>query len=235
MKTVGIIPARLNSTRLPNKPLVDIHGKPMIQHVYERALKSNLDNVIVACDDEKVFDTVISFGGQASMTSRSHINGTTRIAEVAKKLTADFIINIQGDEPLITAEVINDLLEEIDKEVNVITLKHKLNCDHDIDNPNNVKVITDNNNYAIYFSRSRIPYNRNQFTEYYKHIGIYGYKREFLLKYVNMPSTKLEMTESLEQLRILENGYKIKVIETEHSLLGVDTEEDLKVVRRILK
>lgn len=235
MKIVGIIPARINSTRLPGKPLADINGKPMIQHVYERVIKSNLDNVIVACDDERIFNAVVSFGGHAKMTSRDHTNGSTRIAEVAENIEADFIVNIQGDEPLITAEVINELIEEIDLNVNVITLKHKLSNDIAIDNPNNVKVITDNNNNAIYFSRSRIPYNREGFNDYYKHIGIYGYKKEFLLKYVNMHPTKLEEAESLEQLRIIENGYKIKVIETTHSLIGVDTMEDLDLVRKLLK
>lgn len=235
MKIVGIIPARLNSTRLPNKPLADINGKPMIQHVYERVSESNLDDVIVACDDEKVFNVVISFGGRATMTSKEHVNGSTRIAEVAEGMEVDFIINIQGDEPLINAEIINDLIKEINPNIDAITLKHKLIHDLDIDNPNNVKVTTDNNNNAIYFSRSRIPFNRNKFTDYYKHIGIYGYKREFLLKYVDMPPTKLEVAESLEQLRIIENGYKIKVIETTHAPIGVDTIEDLENVRKLLR
>jgi 3-deoxy-manno-octulosonate cytidylyltransferase (CMP-KDO synthetase) len=235
MRVVGIIPARLNSTRLPGKLLLDINGKTMIQRVYENVLQSNLDKVIVACDEQKIYDAVVSFGGCAMMTDKNHINGSTRIAEVAKNIDADYIINVQGDEPLISADVINNLINEIDQNDNVITLKYKLDNDIAIDNPNNVKVITDNYNNAIYFSRSRIPYNRGEFVNYYKHIGIYCYKKDFLLKYTNMNPTILEEAESLEQLRILENGYKIKVIETNHSLIGVDTIEDLEVVRNILK
>lgn len=234
MRIIGIIPARLNSTRLPNKPLLDINGKPMIQHVYERVIKSNLDDVIVACDDQLVYNTVTSFGGKAIMTSPNHLNGSTRIAEVAKNIMADYIINIQGDEPMISFEVINDLLKEIDSSINVITLKQKIDNDIDVDNPNIVKIITDVNNNAIYFSRSRIPYNRNPYRIYYKHIGIYGFKKEFLIKYVDMLPTKLEVSESLEQLRIIENGYKIKVVETNHKLLGVDTIDDLVTVRKLL-
>jgi 3-deoxy-manno-octulosonate cytidylyltransferase (CMP-KDO synthetase) len=235
MKVVGIIPARINSTRLPGKPLIDINGKPMIQHVYERVSNSSLDDVIVACDDERVFNTVLSFGGNAKMTSKDHFNGSTRIAEVAEDIKADFIINIQGDEPLISADIINNLIKEIEPDDNVVTLKYKLSDDNVIDNPNNVKVITDNNNHAIYFSRSRIPYNREEYSSYYKHIGIYVYKKEFLLNYVKMSPTLLECAESLEQLRIIENGYKIKVVETKTSLIGVDTPADLEVVRKILR
>lgn len=235
MRVVGIIPARLNSTRLPGKPLLDINGKTMIQHVYENVLRSNLDKVIVACDDKKVYDTVISFGGSAMMTDKNHVNGSTRIAEVAKDLDVDFILNVQGDEPLITADVINNLIDRIDQNDNIITLKYKLDDDNEIDNPNIVKVVTDNYSNAIYFSRSRIPYNRENFVNYYKHVGIYCYKKDFLLRYINMNPTILEEAESLEQLRILENGYKIKVLEINHPLIGVDTIEDLEVVRKILK
>lgn len=233
MKIVGIIPARKNSTRLPNKVLLDINGKPMIQHVYENLIKAKLESVIVACDDEDVFRTVLSFGGKAIITAKDHINGTSRIAEVARNIDADYIINVQGDEPLIKACMINDLISAIDQNVKVITLKQKL--DNDIDNPNIVKVITDYNDNAIYFSRSRIPFNRNNDVQYYKHIGVYCYDREFLFDYINMIPTKLEEAESLEQLRIIENGYVIKVIESDYSSIGVDTLQDLKIVRGLLK
>ncbi len=234
MKVVGIIPARLMSTRLQQKPLVDINGKYMIQHVYERALKSNLDDVIVACDDIKVFEAVTSFGGKAMMTSKDHLNGSSRIAEVAKDISADYVINIQGDEPLITPILINEIINAVEPSVHVVTVKQKLIEDKDIDNPNCVKVITDLNNNAIYFSRSRIPFNRENFNNYYKHIGIYCYQKDFLMKYVELKPSSLELAESLEQLRIIENGYKLKVIETTQVLIGVDTEEDLAHVRKLL-
>lgn len=235
MKVIGIIPARLNSTRLPNKPLIDINGKPMIQHVYERAIESKLNNVIVACDNLEVYNEVISFGGVAVMTSKNHLNGSTRIAEALKNIETDFVINIQGDEPLITAELINQLVDEIKSDTDVITLKHEIIDDYEIDNPNNVKVITNKFDNAMYFSRSRIPYNRKENTKYYKHIGLYVYSKKFLLNYVKMAPTNLEETESLEQLRILENGYSIKVIETNQVLIGVDTIEDLITVRKMMK
>lgn len=234
MKFLGIIPARYLSTRLEGKPLKNIHGHTMIEWVYKRASKSKLDYLVVATDDQRIFDEVIKFGGNAIMTSDKHTNGTSRIAEVCGKITNyDVIINIQGDEPLIEADMINSLVDSFkeNKELVMATLKHKIKDIKEIENPNNVKVITDKKDYAIYFSRSVIPYQRNNKNiEYFKHIGIYGYKRDFVIEYSKMPSTILEETESLEQLRVLENGYKIKVLETQHSLIGVDTEENLKDV-----
>jgi 3-deoxy-manno-octulosonate cytidylyltransferase (CMP-KDO synthetase) len=234
-KIIAIIPARMASTRLPNKPLLDINGKPMIQHVYERVKQANLQDVIVACDHQDVYNTVIGFGGTAVMTRADHLNGSTRIAEVAEQLDADYVINVQGDEPLIHKDVINHLIAGIEEDTKCITLKHRLTSDEDIDNPNNVKVITDKGGYALYFSRSRIPYNRNPYNDYYKHIGIYGYSKSFLLKYVTLQPTPLELAESLEQLRILENGYRIKVLETSHELVGVDTLADLERVRELMR
>lgn len=231
MDIIAIIPARMASTRLPNKPLADINGKPMIQHVYERVIKSDVSDVIVACDHEHVKEVVQGFGGKAVLTRMDHLNGSSRIAEVAEKINADYIINVQGDEPLINAEILNLLISGIAKDIDVITLKQRITEEKDIDNPNCVKVVTDKDDNGIYFSRSRIPYNRESFDRYYKHIGIYGYSKDFLLKYVNMPPTPLEIAESLEQLRILENGYNIKVLETDHQLIGVDTPEDLERVR----
>lgn len=234
MKFLGIIPARYSSTRLEAKPLKKIHGHTMIEWVYKRAKKSELHDLVVATDDKRIYDEVISFGGKAIMTSETHPNGTSRIAEVCEKMNDyDVIINIQGDEPLIEADMINSLINTFkeNKDLVMATLKHKLNSKKEIENPNSVKVICDKNNYAIYFSRSVIPYPRkNENISCYKHIGIYAYKRDFVIEYSKMPSSPLEEAESLEQLRVLENGYKIKVLETSHSLIGVDTEQNLQDV-----
>jgi len=237
MKKIGIIPARYDSTRLPGKPLANINGKTMIQWVYENSKKSKLDRIIVATDNQKVFDEVKSFGGEVMMTSKDHLNGTSRLAEVAQKIEADIIVNIQGDEPCITSQVIDKILEAFeDKSCVMSSLKTELKNLEEVKNPNNVKVITDKENNAIYFSRSPIPYNRDlEDINYYKHLGIYAYKKDFLLKYIEMKPTKLELIESLEQLRVLENGFKIKMIETKEKLIGVDTIEDLERVREILK
>ena len=239
MKFLGVIPARYESTRLPKKPLKDICGHTMIEWVYKRALKSNLDEVIIATDSNEVFEAVKKFGGEVILTSKEHLNGTSRIAEVCEKITDfDVIINIQGDEPLIEPDMINSLIEAFKKEkdLNMATLKHKLNDKEDIENPNFVKVVTDINDYAIYFSRSVIPYPRNENLDiYYKHVGIYGYKRLFVLEYSKLSSTPLENSESLEQLRVLENGYKIKVLETKYEIIGVDTQEELDKVRKYIK
>ncbi|MBC2850662.1 3-deoxy-manno-octulosonate cytidylyltransferase [Cetobacterium sp. 8H] len=239
MKFLGVIPARYESTRLPRKPLKDICGYPMIEWVYKRALKSNLDKVVVATDSQEVYDEVKKFGGEVILTSKNHLNGTSRIAEVCQKITDyDVIINIQGDEPLIEPEMINSLIDSFkhEKDLKMSTLKHKLIKKEDIENPNFVKVVTDKKDYAIYFSRSVIPYPRNENLDiYYKHVGIYGYKRDFVLEYSNLESTPLENSESLEQLRVLENGYKIKVLETKFEVIGVDTQDELEKVRLHIK
>lgn len=238
MKFLGVIPARYGSTRFEGKPLEIIHGKTMIEWVYKRTLLSDLDKVVVATDDERIAEVVRSFGGEVIMTSKTHETGTDRIAEVAKYYSDfDVIINVQGDEPLIESSMINSLMKPFieESELQMATLKYKLNSMEDVDNTNIVKVITDKNDYAIYFSRSPIPFPRKlNETIYFKHIGVYGYKRNFVLDYANMPQTELEISESLEQLRVLENGYKIKVIETKHKVLGVDTPEDLiKVIKYV--
>lgn len=238
MITAIVIPARFAATRLPGKPLRVIAGKTMIQHVYEKAIGvKEADFAIVATDHQGIYDTVKNFGGQAIMTSPHHQTGTDRIAEVAKQIKCDIIVNVQGDEPLIKPETIalcaKPLLQD-SKEV-MSTLKHKLFNKNDIQNPNFVKVIADKNDYAIYFSRYAIPFARNEIGfQYYKHIGIYAYRKEFLLHYAQMPQTPLEKTESLEQLRAIENGYRIKILETEDIPVGIDTEEDLIKVQSIL-
>ena len=238
MKFLGVIPSRYASTRLEGKPLKDICGHTMVEWVYKRALKSKLDGVVVATDDERIVDEVKSFGGNVILTRKDHINGTSRIAEVCETYTDyDVIVNIQGDEPLIEPDMINSIIDSFieDNTIPMSTLKYKLTDMTEIENPNAVKVVTDKNDFAIYFSRSVIPYPRNlNMNNYYKHVGIYGYKREFVMEYAKMASTPLELSESLEQLRVLENGYKIKVLETPYKIIGVDTQEELERVREYI-
>ncbi len=235
MNTLCVIPARFASTRLPGKPLADIAGKPMIVRVYQQASKARrLTGVIAAVDDERVYEAVVSNGGRAMMTAKDHPTGTDRLAEVAAAHPeAELIINVQGDEPMIEPAIIDELAAAFDDDpdLQMATVKSPMESQADINNPNNVKVVTDKNGYALYFSRSPLPYFReNTGMKVYKHIGIYAYKRDFLLEYAKMMPTQLEQTESLEQLRALENGYKIKVIETDYHFVGVDTPEDLAAV-----
>jgi len=232
LNIVGIIPARYASTRFPGKALAIINGKPMIQHVYENALKSKLlDKVIVATDDKRIYNTVIDFGGNAEMTLSKHKSGTDRIGEIAKWLKCGIIVNIQGDEPFIDPGNIDIAIKPLltDNKINVSTLCYRIKDKNEINNPNAVKVVFDKNNYALYFSRYPIPYNRESLRKisYYKHIGLYVYRREYLLKLIKLKQSKAEIAEQLEQLRILENGEKIKVIETKIDSVSIDTEEDL--------
>lgn len=236
---VAVIPARWHSSRFPGKPLVEILGKPMIQHVYERACLSQfVADVWVATDDQKIFETVQNFGGKALFTSPSHQSGTERVAEVAQKISADIFINVQGDEPLIQPQAIDSLAKAMIKEPSIPmgTLKKRITRKQDVENPNCVKVVTDYNGFALYFSRSPIPYNRekNASLTYYKHIGIYAYRKEFLQKIPRLPASTLEKAEKLEQLRILENGFSIKVIETEYESYGVDTPQDLTRISQLI-
>lgn len=240
MKILCVIPARYASTRLPGKPLADIAGKPMIQRVYERAALAKLpESVVVATDDERVFAAVTKSGGQAVMTSPNHTTGTDRLAEVAAAYPdIDVIVNVQGDEPLIEPQLIDELAAVFadDDSVAMATVKTELTEKQEQLNPNNVKVVTDLNGFALYFSRSLLPYPRNSGgVKVYKHIGIYAYRRDFLLKYAGLAPTPLEQAESLEQLRALENGYKIKVITSQAQFVGVDTPEDLARVNEIYR
>ena len=241
MKILGVIPARYASTRFEGKPLKDINGNTMIEWVYKRAENADIDKLVVATDDERIFNTVKKFGGNAVMTSKEHENGTSRIIEVINTPEYndfDFIINIQGDEPLIDIKSINLLADNYRKEKSeIVTLKKEFNKNENIENPNIVKVITDFNDNAVYFSRSAIPYERNSMKnfKYYKHIGIYGYTSKFLNELKSLKEGILEKIESLEQLRFIENGYKIKVLETVFEVIGVDTEEDLKEVIKYIK
>ena len=240
MKILGVIPARYASSRFNGKPLELICGSPMIEWVYKRSIKSELDDVVVATDDKRIFDTVMAFGGKAVMTKEDHTNGTSRIQEVIELdeyKDFEFIINIQGDEPIIDPKSINILVNKYKAEkAEIITLKEEIKCVSDKENPNVVKVITDFSDNALYFSRSLIPYMRNEDNDflYYRHVGIYGYTREVLTNIKNMKNGRLEHIESLEQLRFLENGYKIKVYETKSIIKGVDTKEDLVEVEKII-
>jgi len=238
MQILGIIPARYASSRFPGKPLVDIDGKTMIQRVYEQARLSQLDKVIVATDDQRIYEHVLGFGGQVCMTNKDHPSGTDRCAEVARTFK-DFplVLNIQGDEPFIQPEQINRAISLLknNADAQIGTLIKKIELATDLFNPNVVKAVIDNQNKALYFSRSPIPYLRSvdekewliQHT-YYKHIGLYVFQRKVLLEIANLQATKLEKAESLEQLRWLENGYHIVTAVTTKETIGIDTPEDLK-------
>jgi 3-deoxy-manno-octulosonate cytidylyltransferase (CMP-KDO synthetase) len=239
---ICIIPARYQSSRFEGKPLADICGKPMIQHVYEKAAGIGIVSyVAVATDDELIFECVKGFGGNAVMTSPRHRSGTDRIAEAAEILgltDSDIIVNIQGDQPLFAPvqieEVANPLLD--DPSLNFCTLIYRIKREEEIHHPNAVKVVFDRDHYALYFSRATIPYNRDDknAVPYYKHHGIYSYRKSFLKIFTNLEVGHLEKTESLEQLRALENGHRIKVVETLHDSVEVDTPEELERVRAII-
>ena len=239
MKVLCVIPARYASTRLPGKPLKDIAGKPMVVRVYERASQAGLVNeTLVATDDERIKTAVEAAGGKAMLTRADHATGTDRLAEVAEAYPdVDLIVNVQGDEPLIDPGLIDDLagLFEGEPELAMATVKTEIEDEAEQKNPNNVKVVCDKAGYALYFSRSLMPYPRKGGCPVYKHIGIYAYRRDFLLHYAKMEPTPLEQAESLEQLRALENGYRIKVVETKSKFVGVDTVEDLERVNEIYR
>ncbi|MDI6794333.1 MAG: 3-deoxy-manno-octulosonate cytidylyltransferase [bacterium] len=235
---IGIIPARFGSTRFPGKALADIHGKPMIQHVYERARQAKeIEKVIVATDDERIYQAVMSFGGEVVMTSSHHASGTDRVAEVAGSLPADIVVNIQGDEPLIKPEMIDEAVMPMkdNLRLEITTLKKEITRESELHNPNVVKVVTNEAGFALYFSRSLIPYPRKkEGAGFYKHIGLYVYRKHILLGLTRLSPGLLEEIEGLEQLRALENGIPIKVVKTGHDSWGVDTEEDLERVRNLL-
>ena len=241
-KILGVIPARYASTRLPGKVLADICGKPMIRRVYERALRAKcLTELVVATDDRRVADAVRAFAGEGAvvMTSPEHPNGSSRAAEVLKSRDADAVINVQGDEPLLNPTMIDEVAEALFSGPDVLcsTLCRPLQDEVDRENPNAVKVVCDRNGDALYFSRSLIPYPRSTpRIPVYEHIGIYGYRADFLRRYVELPMTPLAEAESLEQLKVLEHGYKIRVAATRCEGAGpsVDTAEDLEAVRKIL-
>lgn len=237
MKFIGLIPARYASTRFPGKPLALLAGKPVIQHVYEQAVKV-LDAVYVATDDERIYNKVLEFGGKAVMTSTEHHSGTDRIEEALEKVGGDFdvVVNIQGDEPFIAQSQIETLCHCFEDEATQIaTLGKPFECIEAVENPNSPKIVVDNRGYAMYFSRSVIPFvrgvERQEWLKKYpflKHLGIYAYRTEVLKAITRLPQSSLELAESLEQLRWLENGYRIKVGITNVETVGIDTPEDLQ-------
>ena len=239
-KTAIIIPARYGSSRLEGKPLIKVLDKPIIQWVWEKAKKcTNADLVIVATDDERIFNAVKAFGGDVEMTSTEHKSGSDRIAEVASRHPEiDIIVNLQGDEPLINLDDINAVIAGVrdDATVDISTLVREIKEDDEAINPNLVKCVFDVNNYALYFSRSKIPFERNiNESKIYRHLGIYGYRKDSLFKMTKLPQTNLERAESLEQLRALQSGMRIKVAVTENIPVGIDTIEDLEHFKKLVE
>jgi len=244
MKPAAVIPARYGATRLPGKPLLDLCGRPIIQRVYDRAREAGIfSRIIVATDSEEILQTVEAFGGEAVMTSSRHQCGTERIAEAAAMISEDYIVNIQGDEPFLHPSMLKTLWDSFEKETVAVmgTLQHPFSEQEDPRNPHAVKVVTDEKGYALYFSRSLIPYQSSEaVTEkmtgsaqriWFKHIGVYIYRRDFLLLYPRLSKSLLEEAEGLEQLRVLAHGYPIRVYTTDFETVGIDTEEDLSAAR----
>jgi len=244
MKFIGLIPARYASTRFPGKPLALLNGKPVIQHVYEQAAKV-LDAVYVATDDERIYNKVLAFGGKAVMTSTEHHSGTDRIEEALEKVGGDFdgVVNIQGDEPFIAQSQIETLCQcFVDKATQIATLGKPFECIEAAENPNSPKIVVDNRGYALYFSRSIIPFVRgterqNWLSKYpfLKHLGIYAYRTNVLKEITKLPQSSLELAESLEQLRWLQNGYRIKVGLTDVETVGIDTPDDLQRAEEFIR
>ena len=243
MKVYGIIPARYGSTRLPAKVLADISGKPLIQHVYERAwISPSLDRLVVATDDDRVFQRVKSFGGEVVKTSPTHPSGTDRAAEAARILEAgveDLVVNIQADQPLFESGMIDEIVSPFreDSGIEMGALVYPIQGDEELGNPSVVKVVVDQQGFALYFSRSPIPFVQTSGAppRFFKHIGPYAYRLGFLLEFTRLPRGPLEKSESLEQLRALENGHRIRIVETRFDSQEVDTPEDLEKVRAMVR
>ena len=241
MNVIAMIPARLQATRFPRKLLQDLGGKSVIVRTYEAAKKTELfDDVYVVTDSQEIFDEIISNGGEAIMSKEEHQSGSDRIAEAIQNIDADIVVNVQGDEPFTDVTSLRDLLavfvDDIDNKIDIASLMFKMDSDDDINNPNDVKIVTDVNECALYFSRSAIPFPRdNQQVDYYKHIGIYAFRKEALLKGTQLPINNLERIEKLEQLRFLANGMKIRMVKTTQQPIGIDTIEDLEKARDLLR
>jgi len=243
MKAIGVIPARWGSTRFQGKVLAELLGKPVVQHVWENAKKAKtLDDLVVACDDERIMKVVEGFGGKAVYTSPDQPSGTDRLAEVVNPMDVRIAVNIQGDEPLVKPIMIDNLVMTLEDEkvAQMATVIKKIEDESELTNSNVVKVVTDRNGYALYFSRYAIPYNRTNAEArskrpvYFKHIGLYAFTKDFLFTFRNLPESSLEKAEKLEQLRVLEYGYKIKTVETKFDTIGVDTPDDLIRVKEML-
>jgi 3-deoxy-manno-octulosonate cytidylyltransferase (CMP-KDO synthetase) len=237
VRTVGVIPARLGSTRLKNKVIADLCGKPVIEHVYERSLKARLlDDVIIATDDELIREICRGFGGKVVLTSTHHRSGTERLTEVVNDMDVGIVVNIQGDEPFVQPQTINDLVlmmnSKPSKEMGTV-VKRSFSKE-EFESPNVVKAVLDSSHRVLYFSRSKVPSCLNEGNYFYKHIGLYAYTKDFLFMYKKFAPSFLEKCERLEQLRVLENGFKIWAIETEYQTIGIDTAEDLERAREFL-
>ena len=240
MKVIAVIPARYNSTRFPGKLMEILGDKTVITTTYQNVVETGLfDEVFVATDSEIIFDEISKNGGKAVMTSE-HETGSDRIAEAVKNIDCDIVINVQGDEPFLKKEPLKQLIEVFSKdekkEISLASLKIQLRESEEIQNPNNVKVITDNQGFALYFSRSVIPFHRelSYDVKYYKHIGVYAFRKEALIKFSSLEMTPMEISEKLEQLRYLENGMKIKLVETDFVGIGIDTPEDLEKAKMLI-
>lgn len=240
MKIIAVIPARYASTRFPAKLMQDLGGKTVILRTYEAALQTKLfDDVFVVTDSHLIFDEIRSNGGKAIMSIKEHESGSDRIAEAVQNLDVDIVINVQGDEPFIDAEPLAKVIEvfrnDTAKQVDLASLMREIKDESEINNPNNVKVVVDQNGFALYFSRSVIPYPRekNVGVRYFQHIGIYAFRKQALLDFSSLPMKSLEASEKLEQLRYLEYGKRIKLVETNHIGIGIDTPADLEKARKL--
>ena len=241
MKIIAVIPARYASIRFPAKLMQDLGGKTVITRTYEAAVNTNLfDDVFVVTDSDLIFNEIISNGGKAIMSLKEHESGSDRIAEAVENLDVDIVVNVQGDEPFIDAEplaeVINVFKNDMSRKVDLASLMREITDKEEIENPNNVKVVVDQNGFALYFSRSVIPYPRdmNAGVRYFRHIGIYAFRKQALLDFYSLPMQSLEASEKLEQLRYLEFGKRIKMVETSHVSIGIDTPEDLEKARKLI-
>lgn len=242
MKIIAVIPARYASTRFPAKLMQDLGGKTVILRTYEAAIATQLfDDVFVVTDSDLIFENIVSNGGKALMSKKEHESGSDRIAEAVEFMDVDIVINVQGDEPFINATPLKQIIEafkqDSDKKIDLASLMFEIKEEEEITNPNNVKVIVDQHGFALYFSRSVIPYPRekNVGVRYMKHVGIYAFRKEALMDFYRLPMLSLEASEKLEQLRYLEYGKRIKMIETTHGSIGIDTLEDLEKARQLLK
>jgi 3-deoxy-manno-octulosonate cytidylyltransferase (CMP-KDO synthetase) len=242
MKVIAVIPARYASTRFPGKLLKDLGGKTVIVRTYEAAKNTNLfDDVFVVTDSQLIFDEIVNQGGKAIMSIKEHESGSDRIAEAVATLNVDVVVNVQGDEPFINKEPLEKVIEvfknDVEKKIDLASLMKEITKDEEINNPNNVKVVVDQNDLALYFSRSVIPYPRekNAGVRYFQHIGVYAFRKQALLDFYSLPMKSLEASEKLEQLRYLEFGKRIKMVETTHVGIGIDTEEDLLQARKIFE
>lgn len=255
MQAIGIIPARYGSTRFEGKLLQDLCGKPVIQHTWENAKKSkSIEDLIIATDDKRIYNTARGFGAKVTYTSKAHKSGSDRLTEVVSSIDTKVVVNIQADEPFIHPSMIDDVVSPFlkDKSLHMATLCHKIKKTEDLLDPNVVKVVMDRKGFVLYFSRLAIPYaprttheseaqrslpkgDAQRTMNHYKHIGLYAYTKDFLFTFKSLPQSRLEKIEKLEQLRVIENGYKIKVVETKHDTVGIDTPEDLVKAIEVIK